>query len=103
MLIDDGDTFVEYTKSKANDISALITKAKELGITVITTTPGNKLKGFDPVTTVLKDVQAGVVLGSPDGQMLLPVSAPTRYKATLNMGFWCKRGTVRQVKLPLIT
>ncbi|MCL2368262.1 MAG: type VII secretion protein EssC, partial [Oscillospiraceae bacterium] len=102
VLIDDGDTFVELCKAKAADIEKLISKAMELGVTVITTTPGSRMKGFDNLTKMLKDAQVGVVLGNPGDQSLLPMAAPRNYKPVPDLAFWFKRGDARQVKLPFM-
>jgi len=51
---------------------------------------------------VLKDAQAGVVLGAPAEQSMLPVQPPRGYKAVPDVGFWYRRGDVCQVKLPFI-
>ena len=104
VLIDDGDNFVEMCKAKSMemDMEKLIIKSKEMGITFITTTLPSKLRGYDGITTILKDNQAGLVLGSPGDQGIFSITAPRGYKAVPDIGFWFKRGDVRQVKLPLV-
>ena len=102
VLIDDGDTFIELTKTKAAEMEKLIQRAMELGVTIITTTLGTRMRGYDTLTKILKDAQAGVVLGNPGDQALLAVQPPRGYKAVQDIGFWFKRGDVRQVKLPFV-
>jgi len=100
VLIDDGDNFIELCKPKEYEMQTLITKAKEMGITFITTTLPGKMRGYDAFTALLKDNQAGVVLGNPGEQSFLQVPAPRNYKPTIEIGFWFKRGDVRVVKMP---
>jgi len=102
VLIDDGDNFVELCKLKSTEMEKLIAKAKEMGITFIITTLPSKMRGYDGITAMLKDNQAGLVLGNPGDQGIFNVTAPRGYKAVPNIGFWHKRGDTRQVKLPLI-
>ncbi len=102
VLIDDGDNFVELCKAKAKEMEQLIPEAKELGVVFLTTTVPSKMRGYDNITKALKDTQAGIVLGSPSDQNILPVAAPSRYKPVADVGFWYKRGSTRQVKIPFI-
>jgi len=102
VLIDDADTFVEYAKAKTADMEKLVQEAMDLGIAFIATTPGSKMKGYDNLTKLLKTVQAGMVLGNPGDQTLLPVPPPRGYKLIQDIGFWFKRGDIRQVKLPFV-
>ena len=100
VLIDDGDNFIELCKLKEYEMQTLITKAKEMGITFITTTLPSKMRGYDAITALLKDNQAGVILGNPSDQSFLQVPAPRNYKPSVEIGFWFKRGEVRVVKVP---
>ena len=102
VLIDDGDNFVELCKPKSMEPEKLIAKSKEMGITFITTTMPSKMRGYDGVTSALKDNQAGLVLGNPGEQGIFNITAPRGYKGVQDIGFWFKRGDVRQVKLPLV-
>jgi len=102
VLIDDADTFVEYTKAKTADVEKLVQEAMDLGITFIATTMGSKMKGYDNLTKMLKGAQAGMVLGNPSDQAILQVQPPRGYKPIADIGFWYKRGDVRQVKLPFM-
>jgi len=102
VLIDDADNFVELCKPKSFETESLMAKSKEMGITFIATTLPGKMRGYDGITTILKDNQAGLVLGSPSDQGILAVTPPRNYKAIVDIGFWFKRGDVRQVKLPLM-
>jgi S-DNA-T family DNA segregation ATPase FtsK/SpoIIIE len=102
-LIDDGDNFIELCKPKEMDMQNLITKAMEMGITFITTTMANKLRGYDGITSLLKGGnQAGFVLGNPGEQSLYQILAPRGYRHVIDIGYWFKRGDVRQVKLPFV-
>jgi len=102
VLIDDGDNFIELCKSKTSDMEQLITKAKDMGISFIVTTLPSKMRGYDSITQQLKDIQAGIVLGDPGEQNILPVTAPRGHKAIPDIGFWFKRGDTRQIKLPFM-
>jgi len=102
VLIDDGDNFIELCKSKARDMEELIPKAMEAGITFIVTTHPSRLRGYDNLTKVLKDTQAGMVLGNPSEQSVFQIQAPRGYKAIQDIGFWYKRSDICMVKLPLV-
>jgi len=102
VLIDDGDNFIGLCGSKAKEIENLIPKAVDCGINFITTTLPSKMRGYDNVTKLLKDAQGGIVLGNPGDQSIFQITAPRGYKTVADIGFWFKRGDVRQVKLPLI-
>ncbi|MCL2527841.1 MAG: type VII secretion protein EssC [Defluviitaleaceae bacterium] len=101
VLIDDGDTFIEYAGPKTREMETLIPKAMELGINFIITTLPSRMRGFDNLTKILKDAQGGIVLGNPNDQSILQVTAPRGYKPVQDIGFWFKRGDIRQVKLPI--
>jgi len=102
VLIDDGDNFVELCKSKAKEMEILVPKAMELGITFIVTTLPSKMRGYDNLTKLLRDTQAGIVLGNPAEQSIFQIMPPRGYKPVPNIGFWYKRAEVCQVKLPLM-
>jgi len=102
VIIDDGDNFVELCQSKSMEIKELIIKSKEMGVTYITTTLPSKMRGYDDITAILKDNQAGLALGNPGDQGIFNITAPRGYKPTLEIGFWYKRGDVRLVRLPLV-
>jgi S-DNA-T family DNA segregation ATPase FtsK/SpoIIIE len=102
VLIDDGDNFVELCKGRAGEMEQLISKSKGMGVSFVVTTLPSKLRGYDAITPQLKDTQAGVVLGNPGEQTILPVTAPRAYKPVQDIAFWFKRGDTRQIKLPFI-
>jgi len=102
LLIDDGDNFIELCKQKSMEVEALLPKVVEVGITIITTTLPSKLRGYDAVTKSLKEAQAGVALGNPGDQNVFQILSPRAYKPSPEIGFWYKRGDVRQVKMPLM-
>ena len=60
-----------------------------------------KLRGYDNITKVLRNVQSGLVLGNPGEQSIFQVAPPRGYKNIIDIGFWYRRGDVGQVKLPL--
>jgi len=102
VLIDDGDCFIEFCGQKARDMEMLIPKAMEYGICFVVATLPSKLRGFDNLTKLLKDSQGGIALGSPGDQSMLQIQAPRGYKPVQDIGFWYKRGDIRQVKLPFV-
>jgi DNA segregation ATPase FtsK/SpoIIIE-like protein len=102
VLIDDADNFVELCKTKTTDMEKLLPKAKNMGITFIITTLPNQLRGYDGITKELRDNQSALVLGVPGEQNLIPILTPKGYKATPELGFWYKRGDIKQVKIPLV-
>jgi len=102
VLIDDGDNFIDLTRSKGMDMENLFTRAIQRGVCFITTTTPQKLRGFDNMTKLIKDAQSGIVLGNPQEQMLLQVQTPRGYTPSQELGFTFKRGEVVKVKLPLV-
>jgi len=102
VLIDDSDNFVELCKNRASDMEQLIGKAKILGISFFITTLPIKMRGYDAISNQLRDNQAGIALGNPSEQNIFPITAPNKYKPLPNIGFWFKRGDIRQIKLPFI-
>jgi len=104
VLIDDGDAFVSYTTAKAAELELLIKNAGEHGVCFITTTMGTKLKGFDAISALFKNPQAGLALGNPDeaSAHFPSVRAPRGFKPTPDIGFWTKRGDVKKIKIPFV-
>lgn len=102
-LMDDVDNFIDLCKAKSTDMEKLVPQAMELGVRFVYTSLPSKLKGYDILTKILKEVQGGIALGNPTDQNLLAVQAPRNYKAIQDIGFWYKRGDVKQVKLPFVS
>ena len=86
----------------SREMEALVAKAMEYGITFICTTLPTKMRGYDNMTKLLRDGQAGVILGIPSDQGILPVSTPKNFKASPEIVCWYKRGDVKQVKIPFV-
>ena len=103
ILIDDFDNFVELCKSKIAEMEKLLPSATTLGISIFITTLGTKMRGYDNLSKLYRESQAGLVLGNPAEQQLLPVQVARGVKPLPNMGFWFKRGNTRQVKMPFMT
>lgn len=104
VLIDDGDAFIAYTTAKSAELEILMRKAGEFGVCFIATTMGNKFKGYDAITGLFKAPQAGIVLGNPEeASVHFPsVRIPRGYKPSPELGFWFKRGDVKNTKLPFV-
>jgi len=102
VLVDDADNFVELCSAKAKDFEQLLPTAIEMGITFVVTTTPSKMRGYDPITKILKDMQAGIALGNPTDQSLLPIMPPRGFKPVPDIGFWYKRGDFKQMKLPFV-
>ena len=104
VLIDDGDNFIELTKSKAAEVEPIIKKAAELGVAFVATTMNGKMKGYDGITGLFKSPQAVLALGNPeDAASMVPgIRAPRGYKPILEFGFWYKRGDLKKIKLPFV-
>lgn len=103
VLIDDGDSFIEYTKAKATEMEALMKKASELGVCFIATTLNNRLKGYDPISVMFKNPQGAVLLGNPDGFLsVVNIRIPRGYKSSPELAFLYKRGDTEQIKLPFV-
>ncbi|MCL2362043.1 MAG: type VII secretion protein EssC [Defluviitaleaceae bacterium] len=102
VLIDDGDNFAELCKAKTREMETLVPKAMEVGVCFVTTTLPTKMRGYDNLTKMLKDSQGGLVLGSPADQSVFQINLPRGFKPVPDIGFWYKRGDIRQVKLPFV-
>ncbi len=102
ILIDDGDHFVELTKSVAKQMEELLKKAMKFGATIITTTVPGKLRGFDNITKLLKDSQSGVILGNPSEQNIFMLPVMRNYKPQIDMGFIYSRGRIVNIKIPFV-
>lgn len=102
LLIDDGDNFVELTKSQARRVEEVLKKAAGFGLAVITTTAPGKLRGFDNISKMLKDSQSGLILGNPGEQTIFSLPVMRGYKPQIDMGFIYFRGTAKNVKIPLL-
>ena len=102
ILIDDGDYFVEITKSQAKRAEEVLKKAIEYGVTIITATVPGKLRGFDNTTKLLKDTQSGVVLGNPAEQTMFMLPPIRGYKPQVEKGFLCHRGQTIAVQIPIM-
>lgn len=102
MLIDDGDNFVELTKGEAKRVEELLRKAAGYGVTVITTTMPGRLRGFDNITKLLKDAQSGIILGNPAEQNIFMLPPMRGYKPQTDKGFLFFRGSIKNIKIPLI-
>jgi len=103
IIIDDGDNFVELCRTKEMDIQNLLSKSRDVGFAIITTTLPSKLRGYDGITALLKDNQSGIVLGNPSDQGIFQITQPRGFKPVAEIGFWYKRGDVRQIKIPFVT
>jgi type VII secretion protein EssC, C-terminal domain len=102
VIIDDGDNFVEMTKSEVKRTEELLQKAASYGVSFITTTNPNKLRGYDNVTKLLRDSQSGLVLGNPTEQNIFMLPMLRGYKPEIDKGILCVRGAVQNVKIPYI-
>lgn len=103
VLIDDGDAFLEYVKPKASEVEPLMKKAAELGICFILATLGSKFKAFDPIVTLFKSPQMGLILGNPDESTThYPQRAPRTHRAAMGVSLWNKRGDMKTIKLPFV-
>ena len=100
LFIDDGDNFVEAVKSVSREMETLIAELSEVGISLVTTTLPNKLRGYDNITKRIKETQNGIVLGMPTDQSFLPVTAERGYKSKLDMGFLVTRGRSVKMMIP---
>ena len=104
VLIDDFDVFVDYTKAHTITLEPLMRKAGEFGIVFIVTTMPSKMKGYDGITGLFKSPQAGIVLGNPDDAsgVFSGIRVARGYKPTPDVGYWCKRGDVKKIKIPFV-
>lgn len=102
ILIDDGDNFIELTKSAAKRVEEALHAAISFGVTIITTAMPGKLRGFDNITKLIKDTQSGVVLGNPSEQNLFMFPPMRGYKPQVEKGFLYFRGSIKNIKIPFI-
>ena len=102
ILIDDADNFIEMCTAKSREVEELFEGMENLGFVIINTTLPTKLRGFDNMTKLLRAGQSGVALGNPGEQQILSIQTPRNFKMIPEIGFWYKRGDVKQVKIPLV-
>ena len=102
LLIDDGDNFIELCKPRAKEMETLMAEAVTYGISVVVTTAPSKLRGYDNMTKLWKESQSGLVLGNPGEQNLFPITPMRGYKAGVEKGFLYQRGSIRQIRMPLV-
>lgn len=100
VIIDEGENFVELTKSYAKRAEAVLADALNVGVTVITATLPTKLKGYDSVSKILKETSNGIVTGNPSEQSVLQMSANRSYKPQIDMAFIVKNGRQTLVMVP---
>jgi len=103
VLIDDGDNFIDLVKTKAQEMESLVPRAFEVGFSFFVTSLPTKMRGYDNLTKLLRDNQGGLVLGNPSEQSIFSVTAPRAYKPVPEIGFWYKRGDIKQIKIPFIS
>ena len=102
IFIDDADNFIEMCGAKSREIEELFDGMENLGFVIVSTTLPTRLRGYDNLTKVLRAGQSGVVLGHPGEQQILSMQTPRNFKVAPEIGFWYKRGDVKQVKIPLM-
>lgn len=99
LLIDDVDHFISCFQGNEKAIGALLRDFELAGIGVVYTTIPNKLRGFEDMTKVLKEVDSGIVLGKPSEQMFLPVPNDRTFQPQITMGYLVEHGSACKVKL----
>lgn len=99
IVIDDWDDFVAMlTASKNLNAEKIITEAPLVNITIITTTPANKMKGFDNYSKFMRETIYGIILGNPIEQNLYQVSHTMRIKAEQGIGYLYQKGELKRIK-----
>lgn len=100
LLIDDIDYFVDICKGQKKEMEAVLPLAVEYGFAIVAATAPGKMRGFDEITKFLKDSQSGLILGQPDEQSIFRMTAPRKYRAQVDFGFWYQRGNFKQIRIP---
>jgi S-DNA-T family DNA segregation ATPase FtsK/SpoIIIE len=92
IIIDDADNFVENIKSVSREVEAAMDKATSVGINIIATTVPSKLRGYDNISKLLKEVQNGIVTGNPGDQNVFRMPMNRGYKPQIDMAFIVENG-----------
>ncbi len=102
ILIDDADYFVECCAGCAKEMEALLPEALVVGVYIYSTTAPSKMRGYDPVTKLLKDTTHGVLLGNPSDQSIFIVPSIRGYKPQVDMGMIARMGQQVMIKIPQV-
>ena len=93
---------IEMCIAKSREMEELFDGMENLGFVIVNTTLPTRLRGYDNLTKLLRAGQSGVALGNPGEQQIMVIQTPRHFKVTPEIGFWYKRGDVKQVKIPLV-
>jgi len=104
VLIDDIDSFIDYTTAKAMEMPQLMKKAAELGVCFVATTLSTKFRGSGQIDGMFRSAQSAVILGNPiDASMHFPsVRFANVATPSPDIGFRYMRGDVKRLKLPFV-
>ena len=104
VLIDNIDTFVEFTMAKAMELIPQMKKAGELGVCFVATALGSTFRGGGQIDGLFRGVQSAVILGNPSESAMQFPSAKFPRLSTLSpeIGFWYKNGATKMIKLPFV-
>ena len=101
VIIEDVDNLVEMLKEgKTPTLEKTLMSLEAYNITIIGTSAGNKLKGFDILSRYMKDCQNGIILGHPSEQAIIQIPYMRSSTVPLGIGYMCQKGELLKVKIP---
>lgn len=99
IVIDDVDYFVKSNEKKEKEMEHIFREAFETGIGIIATIAPGKLRGFDTLTAIFKEIQNGIVLGNPMDQGYIQTPATRGYQSEIDKGIYVSKGKFLYVKI----
>lgn len=99
ILIDDVDNFIKINEKKEKEMEQVLKAAFETGIGMTVTIMPGKLRGFDMLTPLFKEIQNGFVLGNPTEQGYFQIPLIRGYQPEVDKGILVSRGKTWQVKI----
>ena len=101
VIIEYVDNVIEIVKGgKVPTLEKMLMSLETYNITIIGTSAGNKLKGYDALSKYMRDCLNGVVLGHPSEQTVLQVPYMRTSVVPLGIGYIYQKGELLKVKIP---
>ena len=99
VIVDGADEFVEKLNEEYEDeITGILEKAANMGVTIIMTVHSAKLHGYDDLTSWIKNANDGLVVGDQGNADIFPVS----YQETIEFtrGLLFNNGVSKKIMIP---
>ena len=99
VVVDGADEFIEKLNEEYEDeITGILEKAANMGVTIIMTVHSAKLHGYDDLTSWIKNANDGLVVGDQGNADIFPVS----YQETIEFtrGLLFNNGVSKKIMIP---